>query len=277
MTFPRRIAHVLAPCLLLAAGAAEAQEFALSASPPRFELMVKPGETSRSVIELENPATAPASFAVATADWALTADGGVVLDRALRPASCRPWVALEQHRVTLAGKGRLRFRFEVTPPAGTPAGECRFAIVISGADQTVHAKGGLDLPVSGQIAIIVYAALGGARPRLEIAKADVVTINGIPTPVLQVRNDGAAHGRLQARLTGSDAAGRKRAFSISGLPVLPGETRMLALSPDDGGDAIALDGKAEPGPGRPIAYPLRISGTLNDGTRSFSFQGMFAP
>ena len=53
-----------------------------------------------------------------------------------------------------------------------------------------------------------------------------------------VENTGTAHGRLSAFLSGTDAAGKKREFSPATLPILPGETRRIALNVDDGGDAI---------------------------------------
>jgi hypothetical protein len=173
----------------------------------------------------------------------------------------------------------LRYRFEVTPPPETPPTECRFAIVVSGGDEQVSPAENVAFPVSGQIALIVYVAVGDVRPELKIAKADVVDLNGIQTPVLMVENTGTAHGRLAAFLSGTDAAGIKREFSPSTLPILPGETRMIALNPDLGGDAIEaqVDGARDEAIVKPIAFPLSMSGTINDGITSFRFEGVFEP
>lgn len=74
--------------------------------------------------------------------------------------------------------------------------------------------------MSGQIALIVYVAVGDVKPMLKIVKADVVTIGGVQTPVVMVENTGTAHGRLSAFLSGTDAAGVQREFSPSTLPIL---------------------------------------------------------
>src|SRR3990167_2502384 len=61
--------------------------------------------------------------------------------------------------VKIAPGARSRFRFEIPPPPGTPARECRFAIMVEGVDP---AKSSVD--VGGRIGVIVYAAIGGAAP-----------------------------------------------------------------------------------------------------------------
>lgn len=258
---------------------AKAQDFALAVSPPRFELAAKPGETVRAVAELSNRSDAPTNLTFATAEWDLTADGGVVLTEALKPGSCRPWVAIERRQTSLPGKTSLRYRFEVTPPADTPPTECRFAIVVAGGDSSVAAADNVKFPVSGQIALIVYVSVGDVKPALKILKADVVTIGGVQTPVVMVENTGTAHGRLSAFLSGIDAAGVRREFSPSTLPVLPGETRMIALNPDDGEELLEADAEvpADNKAKKPIAFPITIAGEMNDAFSSFRFEGVFEP
>ena len=115
------------------------------------------------------------------------------------------------------------------------------------------------------------------KPKLEIVKADVATINGVQIPVLEVRNTGQAHGRLSAFLKGIDAKGVRREFAPSTLPILPGETRTIAINIDNGGDAVEADKASAPAKPDPIAFPLRISGQMNDSVTAFSFQGTFEP
>lgn len=256
-----------------------ADDFALSLAPPRFELSARPGQTVRGVAELANAADSAADLTFETAEWDLTPDGGVVLGNALKPGSCRPWVAIERRQTVLQAKGQLRYRFEVTPPADTPPVECRFAIVISSNEQRLSPAEGVAVPVVAQLALIVYVAVGDVKPQLRIVKVDVADIDGTRTPVLMVENTGLAHGRLSAFLSGTDANGVRREFSPSTLPILPGETRRIALNVDSGGDAIEARGRPEQ-PGRaaePIAYPLSISGTINDSVSSFQFDGEFEP
>ena len=94
-----------------------AQGFAALVSPPRFELRAKPGERQREVMEITNGGQSPARYRFRTADWALGADGQIIVYEELQPTSCRPWVAIERGVVELPAGGRLRYRFEVTPPA----------------------------------------------------------------------------------------------------------------------------------------------------------------
>ncbi len=279
MPFTRLPTLAIAVACLFQFVPADADEFALAVSPPRFELAAKPGETVRAVAELSNRSDAPTELSFATAEWDLTPDGGVVLIDALKEGSCRPWVAIERRQTSLPGKTSLRYRFEVTPPADTPATECRFAIVIAGGDNNVEPTENVNFPVRGQIAIIVYVAVGDVKPALRIVKADVAEIAGVKTPVVLVENTGTAHGRLSAFLSGTDAAGVKREFSPSTLPILPGETRLIALTPDYGEDALeTAQGGSEPDKLRaPIVFPVTITGTMNDSTSSFRFEGVFEP
>lgn len=256
-----------------------AGDFALSLAPPRFELAAQPGQTVRGVAELANAADTAADLSFETAEWDLTPDGGVVLGNALKPGSCRPWVSIERRQTVLQAKAQLRYRFEVTPPADTPPGECRFAIVISSTEQRLAPAEGVSVPVVAQLALIVYVTVGDIKPQLRIVQVSVADINGTKTPVLLVENTGLAHGRLSAFLSGVDANGIKREFSPATLPILPGETRRIALNVDMGGDAIeARERPEKPGrEGEPIAFPLSISGTINDSVSSFKFDGVFEP
>lgn len=258
------------------APAAHAEEFALSVSPPRFELSADAGQTVRGVVELSNASAMATPLKFSTAEWDLNPDGGVRTSDALRPNSCRPWVAIERKETTLQAKSQLRYRFEVTPPAGTAPVECRFAIIVAGRDENIKSNG-LEFPVSAQIAVLVYVAVGGVKPQLEIVKADVRTINGQQTPVLEVKNNGQAHGRLSAFLKSVDAKGVKRELAPSTLPILPGETRTISLGVDNGTDAVEADKASPPAKPDPITFPLKVSGTMNDSVSAFAFEGTFEP
>jgi hypothetical protein len=267
---PNTIAAVVlaftAALLASLAPAAEAQGFAAVVSPPRFELAAKPGERTRHVVEIGNASPQSAAFHVRTADWSFDSDDSVVFKDALEPGSCRPWVAIERRDVVVPGGGNYRYRFEIMPPADAPAGECRFALMIEGDEQSVKPSGGAALVVAGRIGVIVYAALGGAAPRLEVVGARVVTKNGDLVPVIEVRNSGNAHGRISGFLSGTDASGRSLEFSPSTLPVLPGETRTLELAARREGDTPIK-----------IAYPITIRGKLEWGDQTAPFEQRFAP
>lgn len=236
-------------------GAAKAADFAVSISPPRFELQMKPAEKSRQIIEISNAANQASSFKVKTADWSLAADGSVIFQDDLAPQSCRPWVVLERRELVVPARRPFRFRFEVSPPAGTPAMECRFALLIEGEDQTAN-TGSLAIPYSGRFGVIVYVAVGDVAPKLELLGNTVQTINGKSTAVLKVKNSGTAHGRLEGFMTGVDALGRPLEFAATPSPILPGGTADIALIANRPGDP---DNSVE------VQFPVTVKGKLEWG------------
>lgn len=258
-----------AAALLAGTPPATAAEFALAVSPPRFVLELKPGELSRQVLEITNASPEATPLTTKTADWSLAPDNSVTFLDELQPGSCRPWVALQQRELTAAGGRPTRFRFEVNPPADTPAGECRFAIMLEGQEQFSRAQGGPPVPFSARLAIVVYVAVGGAAPDLAVAGSEVRTLNGKPTPVLLVRNTGNAHGRLSGFLSGADGSGKTLEFTPSSLPILPGETRAVPLNATRPGDT---DTEVT------VQFPVTVRGKLEWGKgRSQNLDQRFAP
>ena len=245
--------------------AALAQGFAALVSPPRFELTVKPGERLREVMEITNASAQPAKYRLKTADWTLDEDAAVKFDEALKPGSCRPWVAIESRQISVTQGGKYRYRFEVAAPADAPAGECRFAILIEGDEQNVQTPGGPAFPISGRLGVIVYVTLAGAEPKIEIAGARVAKVNDEDMPVILVKNSGNAHGRLAGFLSGTDAAGKKLEFTPATLPILPGETRAISL--------VLYKERDEP---VKVTYPVTIRGKLEWGdSKSTPFEQTF--
>lgn len=240
---------LLALCAVLAATPAAAQMFSAQVMPPRFEDASKPGATYRNVLEIHNSSPSPVRFRVRTADWELMPDGSAEFAYDLAPGSCRPWVGLEAGQIQIAANARKRFRFEVAVPQDAPAGQCRFAIMIEGEPQTNDAG----VSVAGRIGIVVYLDVGGAAARLEVVGAQIGTVEGSERPMLQVRNLGNAHGRLEGLLSTVDAAGRRWNLAPSSEPILPGATRMIPLIPA---------GEPEGMTDRP-ALPLRLDGQLD--------------
>ncbi len=239
--------------LALFAGAAcvQAQGFSAVASPPRFELSAGAGARSRQLVEITNAGAMPAKYRVRTADWTLAPNASVYFHDELRPGSCRPWVSIERAELTIPGGARARFRFEIAVPSDAPVGECRFALMIEGDEPAIAGNDLFRIPVRGRLGVIVYVAVGDAAPMLEIVKVGVDTISGKRVPTLWVSNTGNAHGRLGGFLAGKDAKGRDLEFAPSSFPILPGETRALALA-------------AQTGPNDPVdpALPVTVTGTL---------------
>lgn len=257
--------RLLVALALLVVTSAQAQQFAAMVSPPRFELASPAGKSQRQVIEITNSDVRSATYRVRTVDWTLDPNGAVTLDDALASGSCRPWVAIERREITVPAGGRFRFRFEVNVPPDA-RGECRFAIAMEGAASSVQAGPNISIPVSGQIAVIVYVTIGDAKPDLSILRTAVVEREGQRTPVMVVRNTGQAHGRFEGFLDGTDANGKRIDFAPSGLPILPGETREIPL-------VVASEAATRP----TLAFPLTIRGNLEWGGKTTPLDARFGP
>jgi hypothetical protein len=241
-----------------------AQGFAALVSPPRFELASLSGKTLRSVIEVSNRSTAPAHYLLHTADWTFSPDFSVNFKDALQPDSCRPWVAIERPDIVVPGGGTMRYRFEVNVPADAPAGECRFAIMIEGADPSIARSKGLDMPVTGRIGVIVYLTVGDGAPELEVLGPKVAVLNGQQIPILRVHNSGTAHGRVTGFLTGTDAKGRAYDFTPSDFPILPNEEREVFLTPSTSKDDHPT-----------LTFPVTVKGTLEWGKHKTELNQQF--
>jgi hypothetical protein len=248
---PTKSSQVIGALFLLLSAAAQGQGFAALVSPPRFELEGKPGQTLRSIIQVSNRSSTPGRYLFHTADWTFSADFNVSFQDELQPGSCRPWVAIERPEVVVPGAGTLRYRFEVTPPADAPPGECRFAVMIEGADPSVTVSNGVRMPITGRIGVIVYLTVGGAAPQLEVRGPKVAMLNGRQLPALRVHNGGSAHGRLQGYLTGTDAKGISYEFVPSDFPILPHEERDVFLTPSTANDEHPT-----------LSFPVTVKGTL---------------
>ena len=257
-------ASIIASIALLGlalAGAAHAQ-FAAAVTPPRFEVSVEPGQVTRQVMEITHAIPGTGTYRVYTTDWSVDASGALTFYDTLQPGSCRPWVAIERKEVAVAQGTRVRYRFEVAPPADATPQECRFALMIESKPQDVKTSETSSFPMNGRIGVIVYVSIGGAKAVLEPGAVSVGNFDGRPTPMLMVRNSGNATGRLSGILKGTDAAGATIEFSPETVPVLPGQSRAIALQPYEPGPRAAASGVSAP---PRLRWPLNLRGTLEYG------------
>ncbi len=232
-----------------------ADGFAAAASPSRFELEGKAGEIISKMLDIQHVGPKASEYMIRTADWTLSEERGLEFYDALQPGSCRPWVKLERKLVKVDAKSRKAFRFEVHVPPNTDPMECRFAIMVEGADQKVvplMKDLGIQLPLSGRLGVIVYVAIGGAVPKLEVL--EVKREGGADAlPVVTVKNTGNAHGRLDGALKAVDATGKSFFLPVSTIPVMPGQSRSLVLTP-----AENLQTKKS----LAVVYPIKVTGKL---------------
>lgn len=243
--------------LLLAADLASAAGFAAAASPSRFVLQSKPGEVISRSVEIQHVGNESTEYVLRSADWTLTEERGLEFYDALQPGSCRQWLKLERRTVRMEARSRRRVRFEVHVPPEASPGECRFALLVENYEQRAMpliSSAPIQLPLTGRLGVVVYVAIGGAQPKLSMVEVTTGDDAGERVPMVTVRNDGNAHGRLDGALKGTDASGRSFFFPVSTLPVMPGQTRHLALIP-----AEDLQGKKRP----KLTFPVKLSGRLD--------------
>jgi hypothetical protein len=260
-------------CAAALAGAclpALAVSFEVAVSPSRFEVSGKSGARIGQSLNIFNVGTSVSDVSVRTLDWTYSEDGNIGYHDELLPGSCRPWVTLERKAIRVAPQVKSGFRFQIDIPADAPRGECRFMLAVEGVEPAYRAQLGsggasLSLPVSGRIAVAVYVMVNGAEPRLEVRQLGVKEINGRRTPVITVGNQGDAHGRLEGGLDAVDAKGQKFDLLPEGTPILPGQTRTLALLPR------AESGQPPPEP----TLPIKASGQLDWDLGSFKVNASF--
>ncbi|WP_372656996.1 hypothetical protein [Hydrogenophaga sp.] len=260
------VAPLLALLMACCATSAQADGFAAYISPPRFEIQAVAGQTLREVVEIQHVGREKGNYRIYTNDWVFNPDNSVTFSDALAPDSCRPWVAIERRELAIEPGARYRYRFEITPPPDTPPRECRFAIMVEGLE-TAKVAGQLNFPVGGRIGVIVYATLGSAAPRLELAATRVTAVNGQTTAVIDIRNTGNAHGRIEGFVNGTDASGQDFELAPADLPIMPGETRSLSLSP------VVTEGQTAP----TVRFPLRVKGALEWGKNRLPLDTSFTP
>ena len=243
-------------------GSAQAQ-FAAAVTPPRFEFSAEPGQVSRQVMEITQANPGAGTYRVYTNDWSMNSAGTLTFYDTLQPGSCRPWVAIERKEIVVTLGNRVRYRFEVTPPADAKAQECRFALMLEGKPQDVKTSEISSFPMSGRIAVIVYVRVGGAKAVLEPGEASIGQVDGQPTPVLWVHNRGDATGRLAGILNGTDASGAAFEFTPETVPILPGQTRQISLQPYRPAPRASAAASA---PAPRLMWPVRLRGTLEYGS-----------
>jgi hypothetical protein len=194
----------------------------------------------------------------------LSPDFSVSFKDDLQPGSCRPWVAIERPEIVVPGGGTLRYRFEVAVPADAPAGECRFAVMIEGAEPSIAIANGLEMPVTGRIGVIVYVIIGDGAPEMELLGPEIATLNGQQVPTLRIHNGGSAHGRVTGFLTGTDAKGISYDFTPTDFPILPHEEREVFLNP------------STPTNDHPtLTFPVKVKGTLEWGDHKTELNQQF--
>lgn len=235
--------------------AASAQGFGMHIAPPRFELKAAAGARVREVIQITNPEPAVGRYAAFTADWNLTEKGEIAFhEREPLPGSCRPWVRVERRKFNVSPGSTRPYRFEVHVPADAKPQECRFAIMVGSDPESEKGVrlGQANVPVGGQIAVIVYVAVAGAKPQLQFKGLRKGIANSVPVPVVVLENTGNAHGRPEGILVAKDRSGKEFEVYVNSIPILPGQTREAPIYPSN----------VDPAKGVRFDFPVSLKGAV---------------
>jgi hypothetical protein len=247
-----------------------AAPFEIAVSPARFEISGKSGARVGQSFDMYNVGKVANEVSIRTLDWSYSPEGGITYIDELLPNSCRPWVTLERKTAKISANSKVAFRFQVEVPTDAPRTECRFMLAIEGVEPAYKGviEGGgasLSLPVSGRIAVAVYMAVNGAESKLTMTQVGMKEINGKRTPSVTVTNTGDAHGRLDGALDTLDAKGLAFELAPEGTPIMPGQTRTLALTQ-----------RTEPNQKpKELIYPFKSTGTLDWEKGSFKINAEF--
>lgn len=264
-------------CGVLTSGVTLAAPFEVAVSPSRFELSSEKGKRLGQSLTIYNVGNQDSEVSLRTLDWTYSEAGQVSYFDELQPNSCRPWVALERRKVKIPARSDVRFRFQIDVPKDAPSGECKFMLAIEGVDSAYEAlikKSGMSmsLPVSGRIAVAVYVAVDGAKPKLEMQKVGLQTVNGKQVPAVVMANTGEAHGRLNGALEATDANGKSFELVVDGSPIMAGQTRVLPFTAKmDAPASVVKKQSAQPKP----VLPYKAKGLLEWDGGGFSVDTEF--
>lgn len=257
-------------CLAGSSGPAFGGAFDVAVSPSRYELSAKSGARLGQTIDVHNQSSQATELSVRTLDWTFSENGELKFFDELRPDSCRPWVTLERRLIKISARNKASFRFQVDVPPDASMGECRFMLAIEGtqpAYQSMLQSGAtnLSLPVNGRIAVAVYISVNGAQPKLSMQQVGTVLLEGQRLPAVTVSNTGSAHGRLDGALDAKDAQSQSFELVPEGTPIMPGQTRTIALRPRSLADQTAPK----------FTFPITSSGSLDWDDGSFKVNAEF--
>ena len=178
-------------------------------APPRYELVLAPGERARKAFAVLAKGFGQAvTVEVAPMDWTLSPEGKLVpLAPGQGPYSAARWVEVALDPLALKPEEPVRLPFGVRVPPGPYAGSYWTAITF--ATKPAPAKSRRGVAVLNRLRIwgIVYVTVAGTeRPGAEIANFDLDAEKG--ELILDVQNTGNVYLRLRATLTYKDESGR---------------------------------------------------------------------
>ena len=227
--------------VLASLGAALATD--IGVSPPRLELVARPGETLTASVAVLTQAAAEQRVAVEIGDWELAPDGQIVLLPAgSLDASASGWLEPEASSVTVPPGAQRDYRIAVTVPADAPVDGTYRSMVFFTVVPPAAETEGVGVVTTTRIGVAVYVTVAGTeRPAAELVDLYQPDDERL---TLVVANTGNTVVRLGGGVELRDESGAVRAvLEVPDVPVLRGSEREVTLGlPDDlpGGFYVAL-------------------------------------
>lgn len=222
-----RLRSLAVALVLTALGAAGATD--IGVSPPRLELVARPGETLTAGIAVLTQATTEQRVAVEIGDWELSPDGQVLLLPAGSvETSASSWLEPEASSVVVPPNSQRDYRIAVTVPADAPVDGTYQAMVFFTVVPPDAERDGVGVVTTTRIGVAVYVTVAGTeRPAAELVdlyRRDDASLT------LVVANTGNTVLRLGGGIELRDEAGTVReVLQVPDVPVLRDSEREVTL------------------------------------------------
>ncbi|WP_287372789.1 hypothetical protein [Oceanithermus sp.] len=183
----------------------------IGVAPPRFELVLAPGESTTENAAVFSKNTPDQQITVSIVDWTSRPDGSLVaLEPGSVPYSASHWILANLDPFTLERDGAHSIRFTVSAPADPNLeGSYWAALAFTTEPRPVNRKGIVALMRTRALVIVYVTVQGTEQPAAELQGVTVVTgeEDGKRFLVADVANSGNVYLRLNGELRFVDTAG----------------------------------------------------------------------
>lgn|GEM_PF-656964 len=183
----------------------------IGVAPPRYELVLAPGDSTTQSVALFSRNTPDQVIEVSLVDWLIDPDGGVkTLPPGSLPYSAAAWLSTVLDPFTLERDATHEVRFTVSVPASPElSGSYRAALAFTTEPRPVERKGIVALMRTRALAVVYVTVQGTEQPAAELQGVTVATdeASGKRYLVADVVNTGNVYLRLNGELRFVNTAG----------------------------------------------------------------------
>lgn len=180
-------------------------------APPRYELVLAPGDSTTETVTLFSRNTPDQKIEVDLVDWLVDPEGAIkTLPPGSSTYSAASWISTALDPFTLKRDASHQVRFTVTLPANPQlSGSYRAALAFTTEPRPTVQKGVVALTRTRALAVIYVTVQGTEKPAAELQGVTVTTDaeSGKRFLVADVANTGNVYLRLKGELRFVNAAG----------------------------------------------------------------------